>query len=108
MIIHGTNSDDMPILFDTTKVDATYCCRNDQGSWKVALVLSNGLEFWLPRYNTIKVNGVNISHEGDMEKCKKMAEIINTIIELERQDPPVDMDKFSKIGKDIPTRKNTK
>jgi hypothetical protein len=59
-------------------------------------------------FNTIKVNGVNITHEGDMEKCKKMAEIINIIIELERQDPPVDMDKFSKIGKDIPTRKNSK
>lgn len=108
MVIHGTNSDDMPILFDTTKVDATFCRQNDHGRWCVVLALSNGLEFWLPRYNTIKVNGVNITHEGDMEKCKKMAEIINTIIELERQDPPVDMDKFSKICKDIPTRKNSK
>ena len=108
MVIHGTNSDDMPILFDTTKIDATYCCQNDHGLWKVVLTLSNGLEFWLPRYNTIKINGVNIMHEGDMAKCKKMAEIINTIIELERQDPPVDMDKFSKLAKDIPKRKNSK
>jgi hypothetical protein len=108
MVIHGTNSDDMPILFDTTRVDATLCRKNEHGRWYVVLVLSNGEEFWLPRYNTIKVNGVNITHEGDMEKCKKMAEIINIIIELERQDPPVDMDKFSKIGKDIPTRKNSK
>ena len=90
MVIHGTNSDDMPILFDTTKIDATYCCQNDHGSWKVVLV------------------GVNIMHEGDMAKCKKMAEIINTIIELERQDPPVDMDKFSKLGKDEPKRKKSK
>lgn len=108
MVIHGTNDDDMPILFDTTRVDATLCRQNEHGRWYVVLVLSNGLEFWLPRYNSIKINGVNITHEGDMERCKKMAEIINTIIELERQDPPVDMDKFSKLAKDIPKRKNSK
>lgn len=100
MIIHGTDSKMMPILIDTTRIDATSCHLNQHGLWKVVLALSNGTEFWLPQYNSIKINGVNITHEGDMEGCKKMAEIINTIIELERQEPPVDMDKFSKIGKE--------
>lgn len=34
-----------------------------------------------------------------MEGCKKMAEVINTIIDLERQDPPIDMEKYAEIGK---------
>lgn len=100
MVIHGTNSEEMPILIDTTRIDATYCGKSAYGFWQVVLALSNGLEFFLPRNNTIKINGVDIMHQGDMEGCKKMAEIINTIIELERQDPPVDMDKFSKLGKE--------
>lgn len=105
MLIHGTNSVDMPLMIDTTRIDATYCRQNDHGLFQVVLMLSNGLDFRLPAYNTIKINGVNITHKGDMEGCKKMAETINTIVELERQDPPVDMDKFSKLGKDVPKRK---
>ena len=108
MIIHGTTSEEMPMVVDTTRIDVTYCCQNDNGLWRVVLLLSNGQEFWLPRYNTIKINGVDITHQGDREGCKKMAEVINTIIELERQDPPVDMDTFSKIGKDKPKRKKSK
>lgn len=108
MVIHGTNSDAMPIMFDTARIDATYCYLNDNGLWRVVLVLSNGREFILPKHNSIIINGVNITHEGDMEGCKKMAEVINTIIELERQDPPVDMDKFSKIAVAKPKRKNSK
>lgn len=100
MIIHGTSNDEMPILIDTTRIDATSCHKNPHGFWKVVLTLSNGTEYWLQQYSSIKINGVDITHEGDKEGCKKMAEIINTIIELERQDPPVDMDKFSKIGKE--------
>ena len=105
MLIHGTNSNEMPLLIDTTKIDATYCRQDQHGLWQVVLILSNGKDFILPHYNSIKINGVNITHQGDMEACKKMAEVINTILELERQDPPVDMDKFSKIGKDVPKRK---
>ena len=109
MVIHGTNSNEMPIMFDTTRIDASYCCLNNNNStWQVMLTLSNGREFILPRHNSIIINGVNITHEGDMEGCKKMAEVINTIIELERQDPPVDMDKFSKIAVAKPKRKNSK
>lgn len=100
MIIHGTSSEEMPMLFDTTRIDATGCYQNEHGLWQIRLSLSNGRDFILPRYNTIKINGIDIMHQGDMEGCKKMAEIINTIIELERQDPPVDMDKFSKLGKE--------
>ena len=107
MVIHGTNSDKMPIIFDTARIDATCCCLNDNGLWRVVLVLS-GREFWLPRNCSIKINGVDITHQGDMEGCKKMAEIINTIVELERQDPPVDMDKFSKIAVAKPKSKNSK
>lgn len=108
MLIHGTNSNEMPLLIDTTRIDATYCSQNQHCLWRVVLILSNGKDFLLPQYNSIKINGVNITHQGDMEGCKKMAEIINTIIELERQDPPVDMDKFSKLGKDVPKRKKSK
>lgn len=108
MLIHGTNSNEMPLLFDTTKIDATYCCQNGHGFWQVVLVLSCGKEFYLPMYNTIIINGVNIMHKGEMEDCKKMAEIINTILELERQDPPVDMDKFALIAKAKPKRKKSK
>ena len=108
MLIHGTNSDGMPLMFDTTRIDATHCRLGSSGYWIVVLALSNGLEFWLPRHISIKINGVDITHEGDMEGCKKMAEIINTIIELERQDPPIDMDKFSKIAVAKPKRKNSK
>lgn len=105
MLIHGTNSNEMPLLIDTTKIDATYCRQDQHGLWQVVLILSNGKDFILPHYNSIKINGVNITHQGDMEGCKKMAEVINTILDLERQDPPVDMDKFSKLGKDVPKRK---
>ncbi len=108
MIIHGTTSEEMPLVVDTTRIDATYCCSNDNGLWRVVLLLSSGQEFWLPRYNTIKINGVDITHQGDKEGCKKMAEVINTIIELEHQDPPVDMDKFSKIAVAKPKRKKSK
>ena len=105
MILHCTNSTEMPMLVDTTRIDATCCRQSEHGLWQVVLTLSNGRDFILPQYNSIKINGVNIMHKGDMEGCKKMAEIINTIIELERQDPPIDMDKFSKLGKDVPERK---
>lgn len=105
MLIHGTNSNEMPLLIDTTRIDATYCRQDQHGLWQVVLILSNGKDFILPHYNSIKINGVNITHKGEMEGCKKMAEVINTILELERQDPPIDMDKFSKLSKDVPKRK---
>lgn len=108
MLIHGTNSNEMPLLIDTTRIDTTYCCQNEHGLWQIVMMMSCGKEFCLPRYNSIKINGVDIMHQGDKEGCKKMAEIINTIIELERQDPPVDMNKFSQIGKEQPKRKNSK
>lgn len=108
MIIHGADSDKMPFIFDTARIEATYCYLSDNGLWRVVLDFSNGREFLLLRNNSIKINGVDITHQGDMEGCKKMAEIINTIIELERQDPPVDMDKFSKIAVAKPKRKNSK
>lgn len=108
MVIHGTNSNEMPFIFDTARVDATYCRLCNNGLWEVVLSLNSGLEFLLPKHNSIIINGVNIMHQGDMEGCKKMAEVINTIIELERQDPPVDMDKFSKIAMAKPKRKNSK
>ena len=107
MLIHGTNGAEMPFVVDTTRVVATNCCQNN-GLWRVVLYISNGLEFWINMYNSIKINGVNITHQGDKEGCKKMAEVINTILELERQDPPVDMDKFSKIAVAKPTRKKSK
>ena len=108
MIIHCTDSNEMPMLVDTTRIDATGCCLSEHGLWRVVLTLSCGRDFILPKHNSIIINGVNIMHEGDMEGCKKMAEVINTIIELERQDPPVDMDKFSKIAVAKPKRKNSK
>lgn len=108
MVIHGTNSNEMPLLIDTTRIDATFCNHQCEQGWRVVLTLSSGEYFILPQYNSIKINGVNITHQGDMEGCKKMAEVINTIIELERQDPPVDMDKFSKIAVAKPKRKNSK
>lgn len=108
MLIHGTNSSEMPLMIDTTKIEATYCSKDNYNHWRVVLILSSGTEFFLPMYNTIVVNGVNIMHEGEMDDCKRMAEIINTIVELERQDPPVDMDKFSKIAVAKPKRKKSK
>lgn len=98
----------MPFLVDTTKIEGTYCCQGPHDDWRVMLVLSSGIEFKIPMYNSIKINGVNITHKGEMGDCKKMAEIINTILELERQDPPVDMDKFALIAKAKPKRKKSK
>ena len=85
-------------MFDTTKIDATCCDQVEY--WQVVLFLNSGKLFALQRFSSIIINGVTITHKGDMEGCKKMAEIINTIIELERQDPPVNMDKFSKLCKE--------
>ena len=85
-------------MFDTTKIDATCCDQVEY--WQVVLFLNSGKLFVLQRFSSIIINGVTITHKGDMEGCKKMTEIINTIIELERQDPSVNMDKFSKLGKE--------
>lgn len=97
MLIHGTNCFGMPLMFDTTKIDAT-CC--DQVEfWQVVLFLNSGKLFVLQRFSSIIINGITITHKGDIEGCKKMAEVINTIIDLERQDPPIDMEKYAEIGK---------
>lgn len=43
MLIHGTNCFGMPLMFDTTKIDAT-CC--DQVEfWQVVLFLNSGKLF---------------------------------------------------------------
>lgn len=106
MIIFGEDTDEMPFTIDTTKIKAVDCYKDHHDTWVCRLWLDGENSFPIMDYYTFKLNGVTIKHEDTKESCKRIAEIFGEIMYLEREDPPVDMEKFAQIGK--PKKRKTK
>lgn len=98
MILTGTNHKCMPFFVDTSKIDFM-ACYETQGYWYCRLAL-DGTLIDINTHWSITINGITFTNNGDIKTCSKIAELIGEIVYLERQDPPVDMDRFSKIGKE--------
>lgn len=69
MLIHGTNCFGMPLMFDTTKIDAT-CC--DQVEfWQVVLFLNSGKLFCTAKCMNLETTDPPVDLEKLKEKVKK-------------------------------------
>jgi len=104
MILKGFDPGNVPFYIDTMKIERVGLYSNGNGNF--ILMHQSAGDLSMARYSSLRINGTVIVFDGTVSSATKIIDIVGEIMMLEHDTPDIDVEKFSKIGKEPPKNKS--
>ncbi len=102
MILKGFDAGTAPFYIDTMKIERVGLYSNANGNFVIIHQTNGSLN--ISKHGSLRINGTDIIFDGTVASASKIIDIVGEIMTLEHDMPDIDVEKFSKIGKETPKK----
>lgn len=102
MILKGFDAGNVPFYIDTMKIERVGLYSNPNGYYVIMHQSDGSLS--MSKHSSLRINGTDIVFDGTVASATKIIDIVGEIMMLEHDTPDIDVEKFSKIGKETPKK----
>ena len=91
-----------PFYIDTMEIERVMLYSNPNGNFVIMHQSDGSLS--MSKHSSLRINGTDIVFDGTVASATKIIDIVGEIMMLEHDMPDIDVEKFSKIGKETPKK----